>query len=69
MASSLPGLRLAVFGDAGWAGQRPAFRNGKPLLATGVGASFLDGLVRLDLARGLRAPKGWRFDLYFDGRL
>jgi len=34
-----------------------------------VGASFLDGLVRLDFARGLRRPAGWRVDLYWDGAL
>jgi hypothetical protein len=69
VASSFPGFRLAAFSDIGWAGDKAAFRNGKPLIGTGVGASILDGLIRLDLARGMRAPKGWRFDLYFDGRL
>ncbi len=69
VANAFPGIRLAAFGDVGWAGSRSAFRDGKPLLGSGVGASILDGLIRLDLARGLRAPKGWRFDLYFDGRL
>lgn len=69
VANSFPGFRLALFGDLGWAGSRSAFRTGKPLLGSGVGASILDGLIRLDLARGMRAPKGWRFDLYFDGRL
>jgi hypothetical protein len=69
VANSFPGIRLAAFSDVGWAGSRSAFRSGKPLLSGGVGASILDGLIRLDLARGLRAPKGWRFDLYFDGRL
>ena len=69
LANSFPGFRLAAFTDIGWAGDRSSFRNGKPLLGSGVGASILDGLIRLDLARGMRAPKGWRFDLYFDGRL
>jgi hemolysin activation/secretion protein len=69
VANSFPGFRLAAFSDIGWAGARESFRNGKPLLGTGVGASILDGLIRLDVARGMRAPKGWRFDLYFDGRL
>ena len=69
VASSFPGFRLAAFSDIGWAGSRSDFTSGKPLLGTGVGASILDGLIRLDLSRGLRAPKGWRFDLYFDGSL
>jgi hypothetical protein len=69
VANAFPGFRLAAFSDIGWAGDRGAFRYGKPLLGSGVGASILDGLIRLDLARGMRAPTGWRFDLYFDGRL
>lgn len=69
VASSFPGFRLATFSDIGWAGSRSAFTSGKPLMGAGVGVSILDGLIRMDLARGLRSPKGWRFDLYFDGRL
>lgn len=69
VANSFPGFRLAAFSDIGWAGPRESFRNGKPLLGSGVGASILDGLIRLDLARAMRGQKGWRFDLYFDGRL
>jgi hypothetical protein len=42
---------------------------GRPLYAVGVGASFLDGILRVDLARGLAAPKGWRVDLYVDAIL
>ena len=39
------------------------------LCGAGIGASFLDGLVRIDLARALRAPTGWRVEFYFDGLL
>ena len=35
----------------------------------GVGGSFLDGLIRIDVARALRAPTGWRLHLYLDGVL
>ena len=66
---SLFGERLALFGDAGWAGVRGEFAKQAPLLAWGVGASFLDGLVRLDISRGVRWPAGWRVDLYWDGAL
>jgi hypothetical protein len=69
VGNSFPAARLTAFSDIGWAGPRSAFWAGKPLLGGGVGASFLDGLIRTDLSRALRAPKGWRFDLYFDGRL
>jgi hypothetical protein len=69
VGNSFPGVRLMAFSDIGWAGARSEFSRGTPLLSAGIGASLLDGLVRFDLARGLRAPKGWRFDLYFDGKL
>lgn len=69
MANSFPGARLALFSDAGWAGDRADVGSGRPLFSTGVGASFLDGLVRVDLARGLRAPTGWRMEFYLDGIL
>ena len=69
LASRATGARLALFGDAAWAGARAGFAQQAPLLAWGVGASFLDGLVRLDVARGLRWPAGWRVDLYWDGAL
>jgi hypothetical protein len=44
-------------------------RTGDPLLAAGAGISLLDGLFRIDLARALRAPTGWRLHVYFDGVL
>lgn len=67
LGNSFPAVRLIGFADAGWAGDRAQFANGRPLIGAGAGASFLDGLVRFDLARGLRAPTGWRFEIYVDG--
>lgn len=69
VGTSFPAARLAVFSDAGWAGARDEFARGRPLLSVGAGASFLDGYVRMDLARALRAPTGWRLDLYLDALL
>jgi hemolysin activation/secretion protein len=69
VANSSPGARIAVFSDAGWAGEGRMLAVGRPLYSVGVGASFFDGILRLDLARGLAAPKGWRVDLYVDGIL
>ena len=69
LATSLPAARLVVFGDAAWAGPRSAWETDPRLISTGVGASFLDGLVRLDLSRALRSPTGWRLDLYLDAAL
>lgn len=69
IAYGLPAVRLVAFSDAGWAGVRDDFRSGKPLLSVGAGISFLDGIVRFDVARGLRDPKGWTTTLYFDAAL
>ncbi|HSR15832.1 MAG TPA: BamA/TamA family outer membrane protein, partial [Gemmatimonadales bacterium] len=64
-----PAVRISLFSDVGWAGDRSRFSGGSPLISTGVGASFLDGLMRIDLAVGLKDPKGVRLELYFDGIL
>jgi hypothetical protein len=67
IGTSLPFARLTTFSDAGWAGSSADLDIDLLLLSAGVGASLLDGLVRIDLARALRAPTGWRLDLYLDG--
>jgi hypothetical protein len=69
LGNAFPAARLTLFSDVGWAGSRGAFGRGRPLVGAGIGASFLDGLVRIDLARALRAPTGWRLEFYFDGLL
>jgi hypothetical protein len=69
VAGAAPGARIVLFSDAGWAGDRDDVQLDPLLLSAGVGVSFLDGLVRLDLARALREPKGWRLDLHLDAAL
>jgi hemolysin activation/secretion protein len=70
VATRGPGARLATFMDAGWAGGRSERGSADPsLLAAGVGASFLDGLIRADLARALRGQTGWRVNVYLDAAL
>ncbi len=69
LANDFPAARVALFADAGRAGPRGTVSLRNALLGVGVGASFLDGLVRIDAARATRAPTGWRVDLYFDGVL
>ncbi|HZD04721.1 MAG TPA: hypothetical protein VE173_07380, partial [Longimicrobiales bacterium] len=67
LARAFPVTSVALFTDAGWAGPDPdAFRYDAGLLSVGVGASILDGLVRLDLSRGLQEPRDTRVDLYLD---
>jgi hypothetical protein len=34
----------------------------------GVGMSFLDGLIRADLAKGIYPSKRFRFDMYLEAR-
>ena len=69
VANNLPAARVALFCDVGRAGGREQLSLARPLIGAGIGASFLDGLMRIDLARALRAPKGWRLDFYMDGVL
>ncbi len=69
IGNSFPAARLIGFADLGWAGDRATFGSGRTLIGVGVGASFVDGLVRIDLSRALRVPTGWRVDFYLDGAL
>ncbi len=69
LGTSFVGARPVVFGDVGWAGSRKDWRNpGRPLSGVGVGASFMDGLVRLDVARGIYPEKKIRANLYVEAR-
>lgn len=61
--------RPTIFGDIGWAGSRSDWsRPGQPMSGAGVGVSFLDGLFRFDLSKGLRPTRGIRADLYLEAR-
>jgi hypothetical protein len=61
------GFRPVVFFDAGWAGSRDDWSHpGKPMLGAGLGWSVLEGLVRFDLAKGIRPNRGVRASLYLD---
>jgi hypothetical protein len=63
------GFRKIVFGDLGWAGDRNNFSHpGRPLSGAGVGASFMDGLIRIDLAKGIYPEKSVRANLYVEAR-
>ncbi|HMG71669.1 MAG TPA: ShlB/FhaC/HecB family hemolysin secretion/activation protein [Gemmatimonadaceae bacterium] len=63
------GFRKIVFGDLGWAGDRTNFAHpGRPLSGAGVGASFMDGLIRIDLAKGIYPEKSFRANLYVEAR-
>jgi Haemolysin secretion/activation protein ShlB/FhaC/HecB len=63
------GFRKIVFGDLGWAGDRTNFSHpGRPLSGAGIGASFMDGLIRVDLAKGIYPEKSVRANLYVEAR-
>ena len=66
VASAFPGARVVLFSDAGWAGARSDLGAEPSLLSAGLGVSFLDGLIRADVARALRGGSGWRLDLHLD---
>ncbi len=69
LGGSLVAARPAIFADIGWAGPADRWTHpGRPASGVGVGASFMDGLVRLDLARGLFPRKGFRADMYIEAR-
>ena len=60
-------FRPVVFFDAGWAGSRDNWSHpGKPMLGTGLGWSVLEGLLRFDVAKGIRPNRGVRAALYLD---
>jgi hypothetical protein len=63
------GFRKIVFGDLGWAVSRSDFSHpGRPLSGAGVGASFMDGLIRIDVAKGIYPEKAVRTNLYVEAR-
>ncbi|MEP6491959.1 MAG: ShlB/FhaC/HecB family hemolysin secretion/activation protein [bacterium] len=63
------GVRPTVFGDLGWAGDRSKMGDiVRPMSGVGAGVSFLDGLFRFDVARGLYPKKQYRVDLYLESK-
>ncbi len=69
LGSTSVGARPVVFYDVGWAGDRGNFRNpGRPISGAGVGASFLDGLFRFDVAKGIYPSKKIRANFYLESR-
>jgi hypothetical protein len=74
----LAAISLAGFTDYAWTGQGLDVyidERNRSLYSVGGGLSILDGVIRFDIAKGLRrlpgAAKrpGWRVDLYLDGIL
>jgi len=69
VGTSNVGIRKIAFADLGWAGSRTNFSHpGRPLSGAGVGASFMDGLIRIDVAKGIYPEKAIRTNLYVEAR-
>ncbi len=64
-----PAFRVSLFGDVGWVRRSDRFSSPSQAGALGLGLSFLDGLLRLDLARRVGGPGGTRLHFYLDGLL
>jgi hypothetical protein len=67
IAQGHPLARPSIFADAGWAGPRslwPATQN--PISGVGAGMTFLDGVLRFDVARS--STGRFRVDLYLNPR-
>jgi hemolysin activation/secretion protein len=62
-------MRPTLFADLGWVGDRAKLSAiGRPMSGVGAGVSFLDGLFRFDVARGIYPRKQFRVDLYLEAK-
>jgi len=69
LARSAMFFRPTLFYDVGWAGSRDSLASvGRPLSGAGAGVSLMDGLLRLDVSRGIHPERRWRTDVYLGAR-
>jgi hypothetical protein len=69
IGTNVVAARPVIFGDVGWAGSRVNWREaGRPLAGVGAGASFLDGMFRFDVSRGVHPRWQTRVDFYLEAR-
>jgi len=69
LGTALPLVRPVVFADIGWAGDRTHLGDvGRPLSGAGIGGSFVDGLLRLDVAKGIYPEKKVRVSVYMEAK-
>lgn len=62
-------VRVALFGDLGWAGDRNRLSEiGRPLSGAGLGFSLFDGVARFDVARGIYPREQVRVAFYLGAR-
>jgi len=69
LAKGHPFIGTAAFADMGWAGPRAEWvRSPTTIRGAGVGVRLLEGLIRLDLSRGLEKGGRIRGDVFIDLR-
>jgi hypothetical protein len=69
IGTNVVAARPVIFGDVGWAGSRTNLQDiGRPMSGVGVGASFLDGMFRFDVSRGVHPRWQTRVDFYLEAR-
>ena len=69
LGTSFIAARPVIFYDLGWAGSRTDWQHpGVPVSGAGIGASFVDGLFRFDLAKGIRPNTGVRAYFYLEAK-
>ncbi|HUQ84628.1 MAG TPA: hypothetical protein VM076_25975 [Gemmatimonadaceae bacterium] len=69
LGKQLPVVKPSVFYDVGWAGDRTSWSHpGRAVSGAGAGLSFLDGLFRMDVSRGIYPRKRTLLDFYFEAR-
>lgn len=69
IGTAVQGVRPVIFGDVGWTGNRDRIQEvGRPMSGAGAGVSFLDGMIRFDVARGVYPQQRTRVYLYLDAK-
>jgi hemolysin activation/secretion protein len=71
LGTTFPVTRAVLFTDVAQTRGRGAFdgQDHRQLFSAGVGLSFVEGLLRLDLARAMRFRPGWRLNIMVDNVL
>jgi hypothetical protein len=67
IGTDIPLLRLIAFGDMGWADEVGRLFDEEALTSLGGGISIADGVLRVEVAKGLSPGGVWRFQIVSSG--
>lgn len=67
IGTEIPLVRLLAFGEVGWANSASRLFDDDALVTVGGGLSFGDGILRIDVGRGLSAGGVWRLHVGTSG--